>query len=137
MKLIYDCEQFIALGSKADFQPTFYCEHLHLLDAEHALNFTCRTYYKTFKEFYDACAEGKICNAEAYIGWFKVPKVQVHCRDNVYTITAHNFPNEICVWNRAKEVHPSLDKLMKALPADDFMEYLRERNISLNIHYEN
>lgn len=131
MKLIYDCEQAIALGSKANFQPTSYCEHLHLLDAEQALNCTYRTYYKTFKEFYDACAEGKICNADAYIGWFKVPKVQVYCGNDLYTITARNFPDEICVWNRAKEVRPSMNKLMSALSADEFAEYLRERNISL------
>ena len=132
MKQVYDCEQFIALGTRCEFKYTSIWDHLHLLDAKQALDVTNRTYYKNFKDFFEACEEGKVRNAEAYLGLFKVPKVKVHCGIDWYTITAHNFPDCICVWNHAKNVsNYSMKKLMENLPADEFAEYLRERNIAL------
>ena len=53
MKLVYDCEQSISLGPKREFESTSIWWHLHLLDAEQALNLTNRTYYKTFEEFFE------------------------------------------------------------------------------------
>lgn len=132
MKQVYDCEQFIALGTRCEFKYTSIWDHLHLLDAKQALDATNRTYYKNFKDFFEACEEGKVRNAEAYLGLFKVPKVKVRCGIDWYTITAHNFPDCICVWNHAKNVSGySMKKLMENLPADEFAEYLRERNIAL------
>ncbi len=133
MKLVYDCEQYIALGTKAEFKHTSIWDHLHLLDAEEALNRTNRTYYKNFEDFFKACEEGLVRNADAYIGLFKVPKVKVRCGIDWYTITARNFPDEVCVWNHAKNVsHYSMKSLMENLPSDEFAEYLRERNIALH-----
>lgn len=133
MKQVYDCEQYIALGTKAEFKHTSIWDHLHLLDAEEALNRTNRTYYKTFEEFFEACEEGLVRNADAYLGLFKVPKVKVRCGIDWYTITARNFPDVVCVWNHTKNVsHYSMKKLMDNLPADEFAEYLRERNIALH-----
>ena len=65
MKQVYDCEQFIALGTEAEFKHTSIWDHLHLLGAEEALNCTNRTYYKTFAEFFEACAEGYVRNTDA------------------------------------------------------------------------
>lgn len=143
MKQVYDCEQFIALGTKAEFKHTSIWDNLHLLDAEEALSRTNRTYYKTFAEFFEACQKGLVRNADAhfglvrnadaYLGLFKVRKVKVRCGIDWFTITARNFPGEICVWNNAKNVsHYSMKKLMENLPADEFAEYLRERNIALH-----
>lgn len=132
MKLVYDCEQSISLGPKMEFESTSIWWHLHLLDAEQALNLTNRTYYKTFEEFFEACAEERVRNADAYIGLFKTPKVLVRCGMNHYTITKRNF-QEVCVWNHTKEVsHLPMSTIMDKLPADEFAEYLRERNISLH-----
>ena len=133
MKQAYDCEQYIALGTKAEFKHTSIWDHLHLLDAEEVLNRTNRTYYKNFEDFFKACEEGLVRNADAYLGLFKVPKVKVRCGIDWYTITARNFPDEVCVWNHAKNVsHYSMKKLMEELPSDEFAEYLRERNIALH-----
>jgi hypothetical protein len=133
MKQVYDCEQLIALGTRCEFKHTSIWDNLHLLDAKEALSNTNRTYYETFEEFFEACKEGLIRNADAYLGLFKVPKVQVRCGIDWHTITARNFPDEICVWNHAKNVsHYSMKKLMENLPADEFAEYLRERNITLH-----
>lgn len=133
MKQVYDCEQYIALGTKAEFKHTSIWDHLHLLDAEEALNRTNRTYYKNFEDFFKACEEGLVRNADAYLGLFKVPKVKVRCGIDWYTITARNFPDEVCVWNHAKNVsNYSMKKLMEELPSDEFAEYLRERNIALH-----
>lgn len=133
MKQVYDCEQYIALGTKAEFKHTSIWDHLHLLDAEEALNRTNRTYYKNFEDFFKACEEGVVRNADAYLGLFKVPKVRVRCGIDWYTITARNFPDEVCVWNHAKNVsHYSMKSLMENLPSDEFAEYLRERNIALH-----
>lgn len=133
MKQVYDCEQFMALGSRCEFKHTSIWDHLHLLDAEQALDATNRTYYENFNDFFEACEEGKVRNANAYFGMFKVPKVKVRCGIEQYTITARNFPDCICVWNHAKNVsHYSMKKLMEDLPADEFAEYLRERNIALH-----
>lgn len=132
MKLVYDCEQSISLGPKREFESTSIWWHLHLLDAEQALNCTNRIYYKTFEEFFEACAEGRVRNADAYIGLFKTPKVSVKCGMNHYTVTKRNF-KEVCVWNHANEVsHLPMSTLMDKLPADEFAEYLRERNIALH-----
>ena len=132
MKQVYDCEQFIALGTRCEFKYTSIWDHLHLLDAEQSLDATNRTYYENFNDFFHACEEGKIRNADAYLGLFKVPKVKVRCGIEQYTITARNFPDCICVWNHAKNVSGySMKKLMENLPADEFAEYLRERNIAL------
>ena len=132
MKQVYDCEQFIALGTRCEFKYISIWDHLHLLSAKQALDVTNRTYYKNFKDFFEACEEGLVRNAEAYLGLFKVPKVKVRCGIDWYTITAHNFPDCICVWNHAKNVsNYSMKKLMENLPADEFAEYLRERNIAL------
>lgn len=131
MKLVYDCEQSISLGPKREFESTSIWWHLHLLDAEQALNCTNRTYYKTFEEFFEACAEGRVRNADAYIGLFKIPKVSVKCGMNHYTVTKRNF-QEVCVWNHANEVsHLPMSTLMEKLPAGEFAEYLRERGIAL------
>jgi hypothetical protein len=131
MKLVYDCEQSISLGPKREFESTSIWWHLHLLDAEQALNCTNRIYYKTFEEFFEACAEGYVRNADAYIGLFKTPKVSVKCGMNHYTVTKRNF-QEVCVWNHANEVsHLPMSTLMDKLPAGEFAEYLRERGIAL------
>lgn len=131
MKQVYDCEQFISLGPKREFESTSIWWHLHLLDAEQALNRTNRTYYKTFEEFFEACAEGYVRNTEAYIGLFKTPKVLVKCGMNHYTVTKRNF-QEVCVWNHTTEVsHLPMSTLMEKLPAGEFAEYLRERGIAL------
>lgn len=132
MKLVYDCKQSISLGSKREFESTSIWRHLHLLDAEQALNLTNRTYYKTFEEFFEACAEEQVRNADAYIGLFKTPKVLVRCGMNHYTITKRNF-QEVCVWNHTEEVsHLPMSTLMEKLPAGEFAEYLRERGIALH-----
>jgi hypothetical protein len=132
MKLVYDCEQSICLGTRGEFKHTSISNHLHLFDAKQALDHTNRTYYKTFEEFFEDCVEGKVRNANPYLGLFKVPKVQIHCGIYWFTITKRNFPDEICVWNHAKNVsHYSMQTLMEELPADEFAEYLRERNIAL------
>ena len=70
MKQVYDCEQFISLGTEAEFRHTSIWDHLHLLDAEEALNRTNRTYYKNFEDFFEACQEGLVRNADAYLGLF-------------------------------------------------------------------
>ena len=135
MKQVYDCEQLIALGTHCEFKHTFIWDNLHLLDAEQVLNATNQTYYENFNDFFKACEEGKIRNAHAYLGLFKTPKVDVRCGIDWYTITARNFPDCICVWNRAKDVsHYSMKELMEKLPADEFAEYLRERNVTLQIN---
>ena len=131
MKQVYDCEQFISLSPKREFESTSIWWHLHLLDAEQALNLTNRTYYETFEKFFEACAEGRVRNADAYIGLFKTPKVLVKCGMNHYTVTKRNF-QEVCVWNHTKEVsHLPMSTIMEQLPAGEFAEYLRERGIAL------
>ena len=129
MKKVYDCQQFVAIGSKHDFVPTSIKDHLHLLSDEEAMACTNRIHYKTFNDFFEACAEKKIRNASIQ-HLFKIPYVDMGDR----IITKFNFPDEICVWNHAKEVPDySMEVLMHELPADEFAEYLRERGIALHI----
>lgn len=132
MKLVYDCGQSISLSPRRDFEETSIWWHLHLLDAEEALDRTNRTCYATFESFFEAVCENKVRNADAYIGLFKTPKVSVRCGMNHYTVTKRNF-KEVCVWNYTKEVsHLPMSTIMEKLPADEFAEYLRERNIALH-----
>ena len=130
MKLVYDCGQSISLAPHHDFQETSIWWHLHLLDAEEALDRTNRTCYSTFESFFEAVCENKVRNADAYIGLFKTPKVRVKCGMDFYTVTKRNF-KEVCVWNHAKEVsHLPMTTIAKQLPADEFAEYLRERGVA-------
>lgn len=133
MKKVYDCEQSISVSPNNDFEATSIFWHLHLLSAEEALERTNRTYYETFEDFFEGCANGEVRNAKAYIGLFKTPKVLVSCGSmNHYTITKRNF-KEVCVWNHTTDVsHMTMENLMKRLPADEFAEYLRERGIALH-----
>ena len=135
MKQVYDCEQFIALGTQCEFKPTSIWVHLHVLDAKQALDVTNRTHYKNFKDFFEACEEGKVRNVNTYFGLFNVPKVKVRYGADWYTITARNFPDDICVRNHAKNASDcSMKTLMENLPADELVEYLQERNIPLYIN---
>lgn len=130
MKKVYDCHQSIAIGSRCNFVPTSIKDHLCLLSDEEVLNRTNRIYYKTFNEFFKACAEKKVRNANVHYFLFKIPYVDMGDR----IITKFNFPDEICVWNHAREVPDySMAVLMRELPADEFAEYLRERGIALHI----
>lgn len=130
MKKVYDCQQSIAIGSRCKFIPTSIRDHLHLLSDEEVLNRTNRIYYKTFDEFLEACIKGEIRNVDVLppvlgITWISVGD---------YIITKINFPDEICVWNHAREVPDySMAVLMRELPAEEFAEYLRERGIALCI----
>jgi hypothetical protein len=127
MKKVYDCQQSIAIGSKHKFVPTSSKDHLHLLSDEEVLAYTNRIYYKTFDEFSEACAEGKVRNASVQCP-FGVPFVDFGDR----IIRKGTFPDEICVWNHAREVSDySIVDLMHELPADEFMEYLRDRGVAL------
>ena len=133
MKRIYDCEQLISIGTRGEFEHTSVWKHLHLLDEEQFLDCTNCTYYKTFEEFFEACSEGEIRNAMAYFGMFKTPKVEIRTPFS-RIISKKNFPDEICVWNRAVEAgHYTIQTLMDELPADEFVEYLRERGISFSV----
>lgn len=133
MKRVYNCEQLISLGTRCEFEHTSIWNHLHLLDGEEFLDRTNRTYYKTFEEFFEACSEGRVRNAKTYFGIFKNPKVEIRT-PYPYTITKRNFPDEICIWNRPMEAgHHTIQTLMEELPADEFVEYLRERGILFSI----
>ena len=92
-------------------------------------------YIRDFKELVTKVQNGLICNAEMDETFFKHrPKVVLHTADlfnDSFSVTEKNFaPLEIKIeYLKVKNI--SLKTLSEMLPADDFVEYLKDREIPL------
>ena len=91
-------------------------------------------FFNTFDELFEACENGKITNACTSKGFKgkRVCHLSVVCRDFNYRITEKNFSPIGFRWDYREVKNPTFDYLMRNLPADNFIEWLTERNISKN-----
>lgn len=133
MKHVFDRRTYIKLNGWECFKDTSIFKDLQFLPEEKA---TEKLFYiRDFKELVTKVQNGVICNAEMDETFFKHrPKVVLHTADlfnNYFSITEKNFaPLEIKI-EYIEDKNTSLKTLSGMLPADDFVEYLKDREISL------
>ncbi len=133
MKKVYDYQQLIYIkGRMEDFYKTSIRKHLILLSDETMASLSSVDCFSTFKELFEAVLDNKIWNAEAGHTFFlKRPEVYINCGLECYHVTERNF-TEIRLWHYFADASDEpMTVLMKELPADEFAEYLKERNICL------
>lgn len=133
MKKVFDKIVYIKLDGWKDYKDTSIIKHLQFLSEEEATEkIFC---IRDFKELVEEVQNGWICNAEMDETFFKHrPKVVFRTADllnNSFSVTEKNFaPLEIKI-EYVEDKNTSLKTLSKILPADDFVEYLKDREISL------
>jgi hypothetical protein len=129
MKKIY--EAFPQINIKGEWLSCTMHGRTRALSPEIAEN-SMEVFYNTFDELFEACANGKITNAYTSKGFKgkRICHLPTLCRDFAYRITEKNFTPIGFRWDCREVKNPSLDYLMKYLPADDFIEWLAEKNIS-------
>ena len=96
---------------------------------------SAEVFYNTFDELFEACVNGKITNAHTS-KVFKVKRVchlYTLCRDFAYRITEKNFSPIGFRWDYQEVKNPTIDYLTRYLPADNFIEWLTEKNISKSL----
>lgn len=133
MKHVFDRRTYIKLNGWECFKDTSIFKDLQFLPEGKA---TEKLFYiRDFKELVTKVQNGLICNAEMDETFFKHrPKVVLHTADlfnDSFSVTEKNFaPLEIKIeYLKVKNI--SLKTLSEMLPADDFVEYLKDREISL------
>lgn len=91
-------------------------------------------FYNTFDELVKACESGRIVNAYVSTGFKGKPicHLSTVCRDFAYRITEKNFSPVGLRWDHREVKNPTFEYLMKYLPAENFLEWLAEKNISEN-----
>ena len=127
MKKVYDRTVLIKLSNSKVWQETSWFHHYHYIDEEPEN----RYYYKKAETFSQACEYTKyIYNANVITTLFtKKPMIEMNIGDSRVTYTEKNFkPFEIKIVY--KEVnYLSMSDLSSMLTADEFCEYLKDRNI--------
>lgn len=133
MKKVFDRRIYIKLKGWECFKDTSIFKDLQFLPEEKA---TEKIFYiKDFKELVEEVQNGWVRNAEMDETFFKHrPKVVFHTADlfnNCFSVTEKNFaPLEIKI-EYVEDKNTSLKALSKMLPADNFIEYLKDIKISL------
>lgn len=133
MKRVFDKRVYIKLEGWEDYKDTSIFKDLQFLPEEKATEKSFRI--RDFKELVAKVENGCIRNAEMDETFFKHrPKVILHTADlfnNSFSVTEKNFVSiEIkIVYLKVKNI--TLKALSGMLPADDFVEYLKDKKISL------
>lgn len=90
-------------------------------------------WYYTFEDLIIACEE-TIPNAEVTQSLFRhktICKISIAWKDLPYEITEKNFRTVGFRWRYEEKKNVSMEYLIKHLPAEDFVKWLSERNISI------
>ena len=133
MKKVFDKRVYIKLEGWKNYKDTSIFKHLQFLSEEKAIEkIFC---IRDFKELVEEVENGWICNAEMDETFFKHrPKVVFRTADllnDSFSITEKDFASiEIKIeYVEVKDI--SLKALSEMLSADDFVEYLKNKEISL------
>ena len=133
MKKVFDKRVYIKLEGWKDYKDTSIFKHLQFLSEEKATEkIFC---IRDFKELVKKVENGCICNATIDETFFKHrTKVVFRTADllnDSFSVTEKDFASiEIKIeYVEVKDI--SLKALSEMLPADDFVEYLKNKEISL------
>ena len=133
MKKVFDKRVYIKLEGWEDYKDTSIFKDLQFLPEEKAVekSFCIRD----FKELVAKVQNGVVCNAEMDETFFKHrPKVILHTEDlfnNRFSVTEKSFVSIKIKIEYLEDKNTSLKTLSEMLPADDFVEYLKDKEISL------
>ena len=125
MKKMYDRVVLIKLSNSEVWQDTSWFHHYHYVEVEREV------FYEKVETFSQACESTKyIYNANVITTLFtKKPMIEMNVGDSRITYTEKNFkPFEVKVVYK-KINYLSMSELSSMLTADEFCEYLRDRNI--------
>ena len=127
-------EAFPQINVKGEWENCTMFGRIRALSSEVAEN-PIGVFFKTFDELFTACASGKITNAHTSIGFRgkRICHLSACYRDFAYRITEKNFTPIGFRWEYQEIKNPTFEYLMKNLPADNFIEWLVEKNLSKNL----
>ena len=132
MKKVYDFEQKIHIkGQMNDFRDTSIWHHYELCSDAYIVEEEGRWCFPTFDELWDFLEDTNgIFNAEHWTNCFGTRKIRFKCGIDCYTISEKRY-QPVTLWHHFKLAEKvSLQTLMENLPAEQMVEYLRERGIS-------
>ena len=92
-------------------------------------------WYNTFAELVAACEKGAVVNASVTQTLFKnktVCKISTAWRDFAIRITEKNFKPIGVRWRYEIKKNATMRYLIDNLPAEDFVKWVTEKNISIN-----
>ena len=133
MKQIYDFQQKIFIKKQTlDFKDTSIWHHYRLFSDEAVVQKSGRWTFRTFDDLWRYLEEmAGILNTKHWTNCFGVRKVRFNLGLEYYTVSEKRY-HEVTLWHHMKEEEfVSLNTLMENLPADDMVEYLRERGLGI------
>ena len=134
MKNVYDFEQRIHIkGLMNDFRDTSIWHHYELCSDAYIVEEEGRWCFPTFDELWDFLEDTNgIFNADHWMNCFGTRKIRFKCGIDCYTISEKNYKT-VTLWHHFKSADDvSLKTLMENLPAEQMVEYLKERGLGLD-----
>lgn len=134
MKKIYDKEQFFYIkGQTNDFEPTSILRHLYVMDEDEVMEHERRYGYQSFQELWELVKGGGVLNAEAQKTLFGNRQIHFQSGPDSYTVKEKHF-KEVSIWWHCFECpNVSMKTLLEELPAEELIDYLKERGLSLEM----
>ena len=129
MLKIYECIPEVYINN--EWQPTTLWSQTRVLDTVPSEEI----WFYTFSDLITACEKKIITNAGVIQSLFRhktICKISVVWRDFPYKITEKNFRTVGFRWRYEEKKNVSIEYLMKHLPAEDFVKWVFEKNISIN-----
>lgn len=129
MLKVYECIPEVYINN--EWQPTTIWSKTRVLDTVIDEEF----WFYTFADLITACEKEIITNAEVTQSLFlrhkTICKISVTWKDFSYRITEKNFRTVGFRWRYEEKKNVSIEYLMKYLPAEDFIKWISEKNISI------
>lgn len=133
MKKVYDFEQKIHIkGQMNDFRDTSIWHHYQLCSDDYIVEKEGRWCFPTFNDLWDYLENTSgILNTEHWTNYFGTRKIRFKCGIDFYTVNEKKY-QPVTLWHHFKLAeNVSLQTLMENLPAEQMVEYLRERNVGV------
>lgn len=124
---IYECTPEVCING--EWEPCSFWSHTRAFENPDRTE----TWYSTFADLVDAC-ENTIINAEVATTFYnKKPlcKISTTWRDFPIHITEKNFKPIGYRWRYEIKKHVTMSYLIEHLPADEFVKWAIEKNISI------
>ena len=134
MKKVYDFEQKIHIkGQMNDFRDTSIWHHSRLCSDDYIVENEGRWCFPTFDDLWDYLENtAGILNTDHWTNCFGTRKIRFKCGIDCYTISEKNY-QPVTLWHHFKSADDvSLKTLMENLPAEQMVEYLKERGLGLD-----
>ena len=134
MKKIYDYEQsFYIKGQTKKFEPTSIWRHFRAFDEDEVKERERRCSYQDFQKLWELVESGAVLNAETQKTLFGNRQIYFKSGIDGYTVKEKRF-TEVTIWWHCFECSKvSMKTLLEELPAEELIDYLKERGLNLDI----